>query len=68
MKQEDLRGKTIDQLQAELVSLKKESFNLRFQQVNGQLQNSNRIRVVRRQAARVLTFLNQQHQATKESN
>jgi large subunit ribosomal protein L29 len=60
MKQEDLRGKTIDQLQAELVSLKKESFNLRFQQVNGQLQNSNRIRVVRRQAARVLTFLNQQ--------
>ncbi len=68
MKQEDLRGKTTDQLQAELVSLKKESFNLRFQQVNGQLQNSNRIRVVRRQAARVLTFLNQQHQATKESN
>ncbi|MBL0338630.1 MAG: 50S ribosomal protein L29 [Rhodospirillaceae bacterium] len=68
MKQEDLRGKTVDQLQAELVSLKKESFNLRFQQVNGQLQNSNRIRVVRRQAARVLTFLNQQHQATKESN
>jgi len=60
MKQEDLRGKTIDQLQVELVSLKKESFNLRFQQVNGQLQNSNRIRVVRRQAARVLTFLNQQ--------
>lgn len=68
MKQEDLRGKTTDQLQAELVSLKKESFNLRFQQVNGQLQNSNRIRVVRRQAARVLTFLNQQHQATKKSN
>jgi len=68
MKQEDLRGKTTDQLQAELVSLRKESFNLRFQQVNGQLQNSNRIRVVRRQAARVLTFLNQQHQATKESN
>ena len=68
MKQEDLRGKTVDQLRAELVSLRKESFNLRFQQVNGQLQNSNRIRVVRRQAARVLTFLNQQHQATKESN
>ncbi|HPI63039.1 MAG TPA: 50S ribosomal protein L29 [Alphaproteobacteria bacterium] len=65
MKQEDLRGKTIDQLQVELVSLKKESFNLRFQQVNGQLQNSNRIRVVRRQAARVLTFLNQQ-QTTKK--
>ena len=65
MKQEDLRGKTIDQLHAELVSLKKEGFNLRFQQVNGQLQNSNRIRVVRRQAARVLTFLNQQ-QTTKK--
>ena len=65
MKQEDLRGKTVDQLRAELVSLKKESFNLRFQQVNGQLQNSNRIRVVRRQAARVLTFLNQQ-QTTKK--
>lgn len=65
MKQEDLRGKTVDQLKAELVSLKKESFNLRFQQTNGQLQNNNRIRVVRRQTARVLTFLNQQ-QVAKE--
>ena len=67
MKQEDLRGKTVDQLKVELVSLKKESFNLRFQQANGQLQNNNRIRVVRRQTARVLTFLNQP-QAVKGQN
>ncbi len=59
MKMEDLRGKTSDQLKGELLSLKKESFNLRFQQANGQLKNTNRIRLVRRQTARVQMLLKQ---------
>ncbi len=59
MKMEDLRGKTSDQLKGELLSLKKESFNLRFQQANGQLKNTSRIRLVRRQTARVQMLLKQ---------
>ena len=59
MKAEDLRSKTPDQLKADLVSLKKEAFNLRFQQANGQLENTARVRAVRRDIAKVQTFLNQ---------
>ncbi|MBL8687015.1 MAG: 50S ribosomal protein L29 [Alphaproteobacteria bacterium] len=59
MKMEDLRGKTPDQLKGELLSLKKEGFNLRFQQANGQLKNTSRIRLVRRQTARVQMLLKQ---------
>jgi large subunit ribosomal protein L29 len=59
MKAEDLRTKTPDQLKADLVSLKKEAFNLRFQQANGQLENTARVRTVRRDIAQVQTFLNQ---------
>ena len=59
MKAEDLRTKTPDQLKADLVSLKKEAFNLRFQQANGQLENTARVRTVRRDIAKVQTFLNQ---------
>ena len=59
MKMEDLRGKTPDQLKGELLSLKKERFNLRFQQDNGQLKNTSRIRLVRRQTARVQMLLKQ---------
>ena len=59
MKSEDLRTKTPDQLKADLVSLKKEAFNLRFQQANGQLENTARVRTVRRDIAKVQTFLNQ---------
>lgn len=57
MKFQELRAKTPDQLRAELAALKKESFNLRFQQVSGQLENPARMRVVRRDIARVLTAL-----------
>ena len=46
-------------LREELANLKKESFNLRFQQATGQLENAARIRVARRNAARVLTVLNE---------
>jgi large subunit ribosomal protein L29 len=59
MSANDLRDKTPDQLREELANLKKESFNLRFQQATGQLENTARMRVVKRSAARVLTILNQ---------
>lgn len=59
LKASDLGSKTPDQLREELVALKKEAFNLRFQQATGQLENNSRIRAVRRDTARVLTVLNQ---------
>jgi large subunit ribosomal protein L29 len=59
MKAEELRNKTPDQLRTDLASLKKEQFNLRFQKASGQLENTVRARQVRRDVARVLTFLNQ---------
>ena len=59
MKASELMDKTPDQLRDELVQLKKEAFNLRFQQASGQLENTARIRQVRRDVARVNTALNQ---------
>ncbi len=59
MKATDLRDKTPDQLRDELEALKKEAFNLRFQQATGQLENTARIRAVRRDVARVKTILNE---------
>jgi large subunit ribosomal protein L29 len=59
MKAEDLRSKTPDQLRDELVALKKEAFNLRFQKATNQLENTARIRQVRRDVARVSTILNE---------
>ena len=55
----ELKTKTPDQLRDSLVALKKEAFNLRFQAATNQLTNTARIKVVRRDAARVLTVLNQ---------
>jgi large subunit ribosomal protein L29 len=63
MKAEDLRGKSVDELKTQLVQLKKEAFNLRFQRASGQLENTVRVRQVRRDIARVLTFLNQKNSA-----
>ena len=60
MKAQELREKTPDQLREQLASLKKESFNLRFQQATVQLENTARMRAVKRDTARVLTILNQQ--------
>ncbi|MCY4463578.1 MAG: 50S ribosomal protein L29 [Albidovulum sp.] len=57
MKAADLRTKSADELGNELVRLKKESFNLRFQQASGNLSNPSRMREVRRDAARVRTVL-----------
>ncbi len=55
----ELRDKTPDQLRDELANLKKEAFNLRFQQASGALENTARMRAVRRDVARVLTVLNE---------
>ena len=52
----DLRGKTPDELKDSLLSLKKEQFNLRFQRATGQLENTSRVREVRRDIARVKTI------------
>ena len=57
MKIEELKNKTLDQLRSILIDLKKESFNLRFQKANGQLENTARVKVVKRSVARVLTFI-----------
>ena len=59
MDAKELREKTPDQLRDELASLKKEAFNLRFQQATSQLENTARMRKVRRDAARVKTILNE---------
>ena len=67
MKAEELRDKTPDQLRDELEKLKKEAFNLRFQQATGQLQNTARRRAVRRDAARVKTILNEKVRAAASS-
>ena len=58
MKAAELTAKTPEQLREQLVALKKEAFNLRFQQATGQLENTARMRVVRRDVARVKTVLN----------
>ena len=57
MKAADLRTKSDDELKDQLVDLSKEAFNLRFQSASGQLENTARVRVVRRDIARVKTIL-----------
>jgi large subunit ribosomal protein L29 len=59
MKAEDVRQKTPDQLKASLADLRKEAFNLRFRRASGQLENTARVREVRREIARIQTVLNE---------
>lgn len=59
MDAKELRSKTPDQLRDELVALKKEAFNLRFRQATNQLENTARMRAVRRDVARIKTVLNE---------
>lgn len=66
MSANDLREKTPDQLREQLTELKKEQFNLRFQQATGQLENPARMRTARREAARVLTVLNEKAASAAE--
>ena len=67
MNAQELRDKTPDQLREDLANLKKASFNLRFQQATGQLENPAQIRTARRNAARVKTILNQKAAAAAKS-
>ncbi len=60
MKSKEVREMTIDELQKQLVSLKEELFNLRFQLATGQLDNPMRVRDVRKSIARVKTVLHEQ--------
>lgn len=66
MNAKDLRDKTVDELRDELANLKKQSFNLRFQQATGQLENTAAVRNARRSAARVKTILNEKAAAAAE--
>ena len=60
---DEFRSKSEDELSHELLALLKEQFNLRFQRANGQLEKTNRVRVVRRNIARVQTVLNERRRA-----
>ena len=64
MKAADLSGKSIDELDDELAKLKKEQFNLRFQRASGQLENTSRVRLVRRTIARIMTIARQKRAGT----
>lgn len=59
MKANDLRAKSVDELKDQLISLKKEAMNLRFQKASGQLENTARVKQVRRDIARIKTILGQ---------
>jgi len=65
MKAEDIRAMSLDQLGDELMKLKKERFNLRFQRASGQLENTARVRQVRRDIARIETITRQKRGAPK---
>jgi large subunit ribosomal protein L29 len=59
MKAVDVRAMTLDQIDDEVLKLKKEHFNLRFQRATGQLENTSRVRVIRRDVARLKTIATQ---------
>jgi len=59
MKAAEFRDMSLDQLDDQLIKLKKEQFNLRFQAASGQLENTSRVREVRRDIARVMTIAQQ---------
>ena len=63
----DLRTMSVDQLDEEALKLKREQFNLRFQRATGQLENTSRVRAVRRDIARVRTIARQKRAAQAKS-
>jgi large subunit ribosomal protein L29 len=63
MKASDLRTRSADELQDEVETLAKEIFNLRFQRASGQLENTARVRQVRRDIARIKTILGERHRS-----
>ena len=66
MKAADARVMTVDQLDDEVLKLKKEQFNLRFQRATGQLENTSRVRQVRRDIARIKTVAAQKRSAASK--
>lgn len=64
MKSADLRHKSEDELKGELIGLRKEAFNLRFQRATGQLENTARVGQVRRDIARIKTILTEKRKAS----
>ena len=66
MKAADARAMTLDQLDDEVLKLKKEQFNLRFQRATGQLENTSRVRVIRRDIARMKTIAAQKRVGAPE--
>ena len=67
MKAAEFRDMSLDQLDDQLVKLKKEQFNLRFQGASGQLENTSRVRQVRRNIARVMTIARQKRAGSAKS-
>jgi large subunit ribosomal protein L29 len=67
IKAEDIRAMTVDQMDDEVLKLKKEQFNLRFQRATGQLENTSRVREVRRDIARIKTIAQQKRAAQPKS-
>ncbi|HEX5959318.1 MAG TPA: 50S ribosomal protein L29 [Hyphomicrobiaceae bacterium] len=67
MKPQEVRTMTPDQLAEQLTSLKKEQFNLRFQRATGQLENTSRVRTVRRDIARIKTIQAQRRAGEKKA-
>ena len=65
MKTADLRAKSTDELKQELMNLRKEQFNVRFQRSTGKIENTARIRVVRRDIAKIKTLLNEMKSGKK---
>jgi len=63
----DLRGLSADQLQEQLLSLKKEQFNLRFQKATGQFEKTHRVNEIRKDIARIKTLLTAQKAAAKSA-
>ena len=64
MKTIDVRAKSEDELKQQLLDLRKEAFNLRFQRVSGQLENTARVREVRRDIGRIKTIMNERRRTT----
>ena len=67
MKVADIRAMTVDQIDDEVLKLKKEQFNLRFQRATGQLENTSRVREVRRDIARLKTVVKNKRQGSPKS-
>ncbi|MBM3506453.1 MAG: 50S ribosomal protein L29 [Alphaproteobacteria bacterium] len=67
MKGEDFKGKSADELKTQVMQLRKEAFNLRFQKSSGQLTNTARIRQVRRDIARIETVMGQSARAVTKT-